>query len=444
MALEAWVTIFQIFDEFLDDYTRIFDAWEDGGVRGLVIGWTSFQNAEGNFTVPGFPPNPKVYRDRGLEPNDREVKTDPAKYERFLALLDDAKARGWPILIFSPRGGTGAKPLPLEEDPYGAKTQAGVWEEVFDAFPQADGGIHDGWGESPYELRFHHGSAVFQDIPDAAKIEASARGYDAARLERGMLHLRRRFHTFTPAEVRYYGACGVLAELNLFDINEDALYWLRWRRKKGLENGRAFRVEIDKSPRQIKIANGPRSAMFSGMTAYDFHAWDEIVDFLLAKHYFWHRGFDGLYGTVARWVAGVHAWNPSLTEEDCFTVVKAWLGADLPEVHSLEDMDLGLPQAFFDKVVKEETARALAAVSDPDKILPWVDTGPTPHGGDPMPSGDLYRILKASKEAGLRHFVYIGEFTAAEWRVMSRICGKLWNEDPQGYWPAGTPKPSSY
>jgi|GEM_PF-2591129 len=38
------------------------------------------------------------------------------------------------------------------------------------------------------------------------------------------------------------------------------------------------------------------------MTGVDFAGWDAIADVLLAKHYFWHRGIDGLYGTVARWV----------------------------------------------------------------------------------------------------------------------------------------------
>ena len=83
------------------------------------------------------------------------------------------------------------------------------------------------------------------------------------------------------------------SEMNLFDINEDALYWLRWRREDGIRQGRAFRQAIDELPRQLLLGNGPRSAVFSGMTALDFHAWGQIVDLLLVKHYFWHRGFDG-------------------------------------------------------------------------------------------------------------------------------------------------------
>ena len=118
----------------------------------------------------------------------------------------------------------------------------------------------------------------------------------------------------------------------------------------------------------------------------------------------------------------------------------------LPEIESLADMELGFPQAFFDEVVQEETRRALAAVSDPWKVLPWVDTGRMPHAGDPMTSGDLYRILTASEEAGLQRFLFHNHahLTAAEWKVMSRMCGQEWDEDPEGYWPPATPRPNAF
>ena len=157
---------------------------------------------------------------------------------------------------------------------------AAVWDETFGSFPQVDGGIMDGWTESAYELEWHHGNAVFADIPESTKAQAAIRGYDPDRLERGRRHLHERFRNLTPAEVRYYGAYGVLSEMNLFDINEDAIYWLRWRRVDGIKTGEAFRRELDKSSRRLLLGNGPRSAVFSGMTALDFHAWGKIVDVL--------------------------------------------------------------------------------------------------------------------------------------------------------------------
>ena len=82
-------------------------------------------------------------------------------------------------------------------------------------------------------------------------------------------------------------------------------------------------------------------------------------------------------------------------------------------------------------------------MSDPTKIVPWVDTARMPHRGDQMTSGELLRILKASEEAGLKRFLYHNHvhLTAAGWSVISRLCGTPWVEDPNGYWPPDTPKP---
>jgi hypothetical protein len=79
-------------------------------------------------------------------------------------------------------------------------------------------------------------------------------------------------------------------------------------------------------------------------------------------------------------------------------------------------------------------------------VVPWVDTGRIPHGGDPMTAGDLHRILEASANAGLQRFLFHnhGHLTTAEWSVISHWCGTPWVEDPEGYWPPATPKPETY
>jgi len=446
--MDLWMRIGQPLEPVMGDYQRIFDAWEQGGVRGLVFGRLLFQDGDGASTVPAFQTCREPYERRGIEVHDAGQGPGDAGKERQLhAMLEDAKRRGWLTLVFCPGQGTAqAGGLSTEQDPYGAVAMAAVWEDVFGAFPEVDGGIMDGWTESAYELIYHHGNAVFRELPEAIQGKAEARGYDPARLERGRAHLAERFRSLTPRMVRYHGDHGLLSGLNLFDVDEDSLYWLRWRRDDGLKEGQAFRHELDQLPRKLLLGNGLRSAVFSGMTAVDFAAWDEVLDFLLVKHYFWHRGFDGMYGTVARWVRQVHDWNPALTEADCLVVVRAWLGVDLPEVETLADMELGFPQTFFDQVVTEETRRAVAAASDAGKVVPWVDTGRMPHGGDPMTSGDLHRILKASEDAGLERFLFHNHahLTSAEWKVISRLCGREWEEDPNGYWPPATPKPDKY
>ena len=221
MTLTPWIRIGQPLEAVMSDYERIFDAWEQGGIRGLVFGRLVFADEQGQSTVPAFKGDPAPYQKRGLKAQLRDVPLQPDKEKLLHAMLADAKKRGWTVMIFSPASGTiAAEGLPLEEDPYGTQLHAASWEDIFAAFPEADGGIVDGWTESPYELAYHHGNAVFRPLSDGQCQEATARGYDAARLDRGRQHLHQRFQSFTPAEVDYYGAHGVLSEMNLFDINE--------------------------------------------------------------------------------------------------------------------------------------------------------------------------------------------------------------------------------
>lgn len=445
MNLNAWMRIGQPLEPVLDDSDRCLDAWEAGGVRGLVVGRLVFADGEGEYTIPAFESRPEVYRSRGMQPGPIRA-TDSKRHQQLQYLFDEAKKRGWKTMIFCPgQGTTTAQSLPPKEDPYGAHHMAAVWDEVFSAFPQVDGGIVDGWTESSYELVFHHGNAVFNPLGEAEMEKATARGWDIEQLQRGLDKLAQRFRQFTPAQVDYYGHYGLLQGLQLFDIDEDALYWLRWRRTDGLNEARAARSELDLLSRPLLLGNGLRSAVFSGMTGMDFCAWNEVLDFLLIKHYFWHRGFDGLYGTLARWVKQLNAWNPQLSEAQCFALAKAWLGIELPNVGSLAEMNLGFPPAFFEQVVHTETRRAIAA-SSTEKVLPWVDTGRMPHGGDPMTASDLHQILQSSQAAGLTQFLFHnhGHLTASEWQVISRLCGAPWDEDPTGYWPPSTPKPASF
>ena len=110
------------------------------------------------------------------------------------------------------------------------------------------------------------------------------------------------------------------------------------------------------------------------------------------------------------------------------------------------DMEMGFPNEFFSRIVYSETRRALEAIGDADKVIAWLSTGREPHGGDSMPVRDLHGILSASKEAGLKRFLYHPEpdFGAAEWRLITSMCGELWNEDPSAYWPSATEKPDTW
>lgn len=121
----------------------------------------------------------------------------------------------------------------------------------------------------------------------------------------------------------------MLNGLALFDIDEDALHWLRARQETSLRYFAAIRQQIDRLNRKVKL------------------------------------------GAIPRWVRTIHQWNPGLTEADCFAVVKAWFGIELPGIRSLEDMEMGFPDEFFDRVVYPETRRALEAVGDDAKVIAY-------------------------------------------------------------------------
>jgi hypothetical protein len=442
--MKAWIFVHNPLEHWMADYKRIFDAWDEGGIRGIVVGRMHFDGDDGK-PIPTYDADPAVYESFGVNPppNDR---TDPAKRKQFSAMLDDATSRGWHVMIFSgplPQGGS----LPMSEDPYGARVAAAGAQDVMNAYPQFHGNVVDGPGENHYELAFHHGGELFEIRPHERDIFEHT-GVDIARVERGIAHLRERFHSLKPSEVRYHAPGGMLAGMMLFDINEDVIHWLRARNEKSIASMAAVRAEYDKLGRKFELGGIPRAAAFASLTGQNYQRLGPILDYIFPKHYFWNRGFDGMYGTVARWVQRLSKWNPALTEEDCFDVVKLLFGIDLPGIRSVLDMDrVGFADEFFSETVYSETKRAMEAVGDPDRVVCWVDTGRCSHSGDQMPPADLHRILEASARAGLKQFVHHSSLHmgAAEWRVISSMCGTLWDEDPKGgYWPDGTQKPFEF
>src|SRR5690242_21949152 len=61
--LRVWMDVMRHLEPVMGDHERLFDAWEAGGVAGLVIGPMVFEDR--TFT---FEPNPEVYGRFGLEP----------------------------------------------------------------------------------------------------------------------------------------------------------------------------------------------------------------------------------------------------------------------------------------------------------------------------------------------------------------------------------------
>jgi hypothetical protein len=91
--MEAWMRIGQPLEPVMADYQRIFDAWEEGGVRGLVVGRLLFQDEHGKFTIPAIPCRSEAYTRRGMTATAGR-DPDPVREAQLHRMLEDAGQRG--------------------------------------------------------------------------------------------------------------------------------------------------------------------------------------------------------------------------------------------------------------------------------------------------------------------------------------------------------------
>jgi hypothetical protein len=471
--MRLWMDVMRHLEPVVEDHQRLFDAWEAGGVDGIVVGPLAFADK-----TYAFDPNPEVYDRFGLQPPSPDGSSlwwrapgdqgaDPdreAVLQRRAALeqtLERAKERGWQVWLFCPHYGAPPTPGPILTDDTTRTAVAARMVDAMEHYPMADGALMDGpeWG---YEIApFHQRgrSSIFHDLTPAMAEGAERLGYSYSRLLAAAERLSERLRRLSDREVRLWGggSGGFLGAFGLLGNDPALAEWLAFRMDSLTETyARVREIAQGGAKRPIRVAAGPRSAAFSSLCGYDYARLSDCLDLVLPKHYFWHRGFDGMYGTVARYVQTLCEWNPGLSERGALSVVSALFGIELPGIASLSDFDRGFPQEFFDRIVVRETERALAAFGDPERVCPWVDAGRKPHDGEPFSAYDLDRLLGAAESAGLRRFLYHhhGNLTPGEWAVISARCGQPWQSttsprplhDPEearaempGYYPPDLP-----
>ncbi|MEZ4728902.1 MAG: hypothetical protein R3E79_17355 [Caldilineaceae bacterium] len=446
--MKLWMDVMRTLEPVLADHERLFDAWAAGGVDGLVIGPLLFDQPKlypglrwesGKQPQATFDPDPAVYRRFGVEPPPAPAMA-PEKRRQLEQTLIAAKARGWSVWIFQASAGTG----PGGDGHIFAdeRTQAAVCARMVDTlahYPMVDGAIMDGpeWG---YEIAPHHmnrRSYLFDDLPATVAPACQRLGYDFERLVAAKDRLYTHLHTLEPKQIRLHAPGGLLGAFRLLGGDPDLLAWLQFRVDALTAFFRTVRTAIAQERSTMKLGVGPRTAAFAPLCGYDFALLADFMELLLPKHYFFHRGFDGLIGTVYRYVETLTAWNPGLSDAAALAVVQALFGLSLPGVATRADCETALTPEFFTRVVTQETQRALAAVDDPARIVPWVDAGRAPHDGDPMTAGHLRQLLEAARDAGLQRFLYHhqGNLTAGEWAVISDLCGEVWHPLTSAYHP---------
>ncbi|MCE5258712.1 MAG: hypothetical protein LLG44_06560 [Chloroflexi bacterium] len=450
--MKIWMDVMRELELVLYDYERQFDAWEEGGVTGLVIGPLTFAAAKllpvsGTRYVEGdtppfapYDPDPAVYKRFGVQAPPPPCDKAPEKRVLLEKMLVNAKKRGWTVLIF--QAGTGAGPGGgnLITD---VRSQAAMTARMVDTlahYPMIDGAVMDGpeWGYEIAEHFYKRRSFIFDNLP--AEVEPSCRelGYAYSELVAAKDRFYERLHHLTPRAIEAMAGGGLFGALALTGSDPGLVAWFDYRIDSLTHFFRVVRDGIAAEHPGAVIGCGPRSASFAPLCGYDLTHLAQFMDILLPKHYFWHRGFDGMLGTVGRYVEVLTEWNPSLSDAAALSVVEALFGLRLPGVTQRSDLETALTPEFCAQVVTRETRMALAAVDEPKRIVPWVDAGRMPHDGDPVSAGFLGQMLRTAQNAGLERFLYhhAGNLTAAEWSVMSALCGKPWQPLQSGYIPA--------
>ena len=180
--MHLWMDVMRDLEHLLNDYERLFDAWEAGGVSGLVIGSMNFnapklvpgQRTVAGITdrtpIPTFDPNPYVYHRLGVEvppsPQERLIEKRPQVDD----MLTAAKDRGWSVWIFRPYSGEGKGGNGHQiTDEASRVARCARMIDTLEHYPMVDGGIMDGpeWG---YEIAQHHldrRSYIFDDLPES-------------------------------------------------------------------------------------------------------------------------------------------------------------------------------------------------------------------------------------------------------------------------------------
>ncbi|MDP6983206.1 MAG: hypothetical protein QGG05_08995 [Candidatus Latescibacteria bacterium] len=449
--MNLWMDVMRDLESVMDDHERILDGWAEGGVDGVVFGPLVFgtnrllQGAKaiesGQVVADAYDPNPAVYKRMGVEAPAAPEHKLPEKRALLEKTMVAAKDRGMEVYIMYADSGAGpGGDGYYMNDEKTIRSRVARMVDVLEHFPMADGAVMDGpeWG---YEIAPHHmnyRSYFFNDLPEALAPMAADLSYDYGAMVAGKDRLLELFHSFDPERIRLHAKGGLVGTYQLFGSDPDVMAWLAFRVESLTGYFRQIREGLaDGLDRKVKLGCGPRSAAFAPLCGYDFAQLAQFMDFLLPKHYFFHRGFDGFIGTVHRYCETLCEWNPKLEVADALSVVEALFGIVMPGVEDMVGFESALNPEFFEQVVTLETKRALAAVDDPNRIVPWLDTGRFPHDGDPMSARDLQMLLDTAEAAGLQRFNYHhqGNLSPGEWVVISNKCGTRWDPRTSAYEP---------
>src|SRR4051812_19782387 len=279
--MKVWMDIMRDVEQLVQDYPRFYDAWEAGGVDGLVIGPLEFGAAK---LLPGirweaganpsatFDPDPAIYARMGVTAPP-PARSEPELRAGLQRALTAAKDRGWSIYIFQASAGAGPGGSgPTLTDP---QSRAAIIARMVDTlahYPMIDGAIMDGpeWG---YEIAPHHQnhrSYIFDDLPPAVAPKCAQLGYAYEALAAAKDRLFAKLHSLDSAQIGLHRAGGLLGGYHLLGADPDLMAWFSFRVDSLVDFFAGVRAGVAAElGRPIHLGVGPRSAAFAPLCGYD-------------------------------------------------------------------------------------------------------------------------------------------------------------------------------
>lgn len=477
--LEAWMRIRPPLESALAEPDRTIDAWQSGGVKGIIVGPLRFDARfdaapsladlrtvgrlpDGDARlVPAYAPNPTTYRRYGVA---CPAATDAAFDDRWGALgrfLDLAKRRSMAIwLVDADDGMTAPDPtsVALPDDLDHRLLMDDAWRRAFlarledavERVPQADGVLlaRPAWGWAPGMAGPHD---LLGPLPEDAGAVAAELRLDPERLSAAIERFRTRLRKLTREAARLGAGGGAFATATMLGLDPGITSLLAFRARSLSRFVLAVHDVTERigkaRGRDLKFGLTPPAPSFAPLAGYDFPGIATVCDLVVPNLGIHHRGHGGIYGVVSAWVAALNGWSTSLWEAEAFEATAALTGMALPSTEpgakpgarmvSQKEFDRGYPEAFWREVVEAEARRAIAQADGyPWRSVPMVAGGRRPMGGEAIGVADFRRLLEAIRDGGVKQVVHYDQarLTSGEWSVLSEFSGSAWRPG-SGYEP---------
>jgi hypothetical protein len=413
--MRPWVFMAEFWFDRLDqrgiDY--FLDGWQDAGYETVMFGRLDLR--DGEKVYPSFAPDRSLYRDTTLEPPEMPAHLAPAA-ERLKRAMAAVKERGLGVCLFSPdpylavvpEGGAAYAPTsPDAEAYYHARVR-----DAYQNYPMADRILMDGpeWSYEPEIFEFRQ-KTIFNELDGAsgsARAAAAELGYDFDLIRASLGRLRERLGRLREDELRrlLLSQKGAFDGVDLLLLDRGLWQWFAFRHET-MERfmGRLRGVVRELSP-SLQLGLGPRLPSWARITGCSLKTISRVTDFQAPKVYLWKGGFDGYYGTLARYVDFVMSNNPDLPGDLVLQVLYRLLGIEMPDVRAVGALQKEFPQSYFDVTLVGEIKKIEADVGSLENIVPYVEVGPHPHAGEPISNDELRSIVAAMQRAGLSRFIH--------------------------------------